>query len=60
MGVDVMAGEVTQVVVAHDSACPLLRGGQCGCTPDVSVKRSDALMQDVGVDGRHGEPVMPS
>ena len=59
-GVDVAPGEVAQVIVAHDSDCPALLGGVCACTPDVSVKRSDARVQDVASDGSVSDAAVPS
>lgn len=56
----VSPGEVATVVVAHDSACGLLAGGDCNCVPDMTVTRADGRHADVGDVGEVDPARLPS
>ena len=40
----ILAGEITNVVVAHDAWCSIYRGEPCDCDPDIHLmpQRGDA------------------
>ncbi|MFO1205494.1 MAG: hypothetical protein U1E63_07160 [Burkholderiales bacterium] len=49
-------GTVALARVAHDDDCAFLRGGTCGCDPDITIRTDvgDALVQADGTLRRQG------